>query len=272
MKPALPFYKMAASGNDFVVIDNRARRVSNLPALTQAVCDRHRGVGADGVLLLEPSKKGDYKMRILNADGSEAEACGNGFRCIALFAKEKLGLPNRQQFESLSGMIQAEVKGKRVRVRLAAPSRPAGPEKIKVFDRQIHYYFVNTGVPHIVVFVEGIEKIPVFDLGKELRFHSQFRPAGPNVNFVEVTGPRALSVRTYERGVEQETLACGTGSAASAVVSAHLKYVKPPVEVKTSGGEILTIDFAKKGDRIREIFLEGEAAFVFEGKWMGRNR
>ncbi|MBI2167362.1 MAG: hypothetical protein HYU34_03830 [Candidatus Omnitrophica bacterium] len=122
----ISFYKMAASGNDFVVIDNRARKVSNLPALTRAVCDRHRGVGADGVLLLEPlakekgdgppkrgqspfsSKKADFRVRIFNSDGSEAEACGNGFRCAALFAKEKLGLPNRQQFESLSGMIHSK--------------------------------------------------------------------------------------------------------------------------------------------------------------------
>ncbi len=286
MMKEINFCKMVASGNDFVVVDRRKNSVTDAPRLARELCDRHFGIGADGLLLLEKKgdrsryrgtkdlspldASGDFRVRIFNSDGSEAEACGNGFRCIALFAAQKLGLPKKQRFESISGMIDSEVNGKRIRVRLADPKEVRGPEKIKVMGREIHYHFVNTGVPHAVIFVEGIEKIPVFEMGREIRFHPSFKPAGTNVNFVEVTGPQAVSVRTYERGVEEETLACGTGTAASALVSAKLGHVKPPVRVKTSGGEFLTIDFSKKGNQFRGVFLEGEARFVFEGTWKGR--
>lgn len=288
MDKQIIFYKMVASGNDFVVVDNRHRQISEPVRFTRRVCDRHQGIGADGVLLVEKgdrspaplhrdlppfsSKKADFRVRIFNADGSEAEACGNGFRCVALLAHEKFGLPKKQRFESLSGWIEAEVKEGRVRVNLPPPSRPSGPEKIKVLGREIHYYFMSMSNPHVVIFVEGIARSPVAEIGREIRFHRRFKPAGTNVNFVEVRGPQAITVRTYERGVEEETRACGTGSAASAVVAAHLGYTEPPVEVKTSGGEVLTVDFVKKGDPVRKLYLEGEARLVFEGKWSGNEQ
>lgn len=259
------FFKMAASGNDFVVVDNRDRIVSDPAAFAREVCERHRGIGADGVLLLKDSKKADYQMQILNSDGSEAEACGNGFRCVALFAHERLGFSATQRFESLSGIIEGRVKGNRVRVRLQNPLGFKAKGELEVAGRKLHYSFLNTGVPHAVIFVEGIEKIPVAEIGREIRFHSHFKPAGTNVNFVQITGPAALRVRTYERGVEAETLACGTGSTASAIVAAKAGLVEPPVSVKTQGGEVLTIDFEKNGEEIRGVFLEGEAEFVFEG-------
>jgi diaminopimelate epimerase len=276
----ITFYKMVAAGNDFVVMDNRKGWVSDPVRLTREIAPRQTGVGADGVLLLEiphprPSPlrgegKGegvDYRLRIFNSNGSEAEACGNGFRCVALLANGLLGLPEKQRFETLSGVVEAEVRGNRVRVRLADPADFRNHEEIEVSGRELHYSFIRVGVPHVVIFVEGLSQMPVFEIGKEIRFHPRFEPAGTNVNFVEVTGSQSIGVRTYERGVEEETLACGTGATASAIVSGKVGHARPPVQVKTQGGEILTVDFTQKGNEIRQVYLEGEAKLVFEGKW-----
>ncbi len=270
---------MVASGNDFVVVDNRRRAVTHPSAFAREICRRHTGIGGDGVLLLETPHPNplplrgrglgegvDYKVRIFNADGSEAEACGNGFRCIARLAHERLDFGPRQRFESLAGVIDAEIKGKRVRVRLMEPKDYREKQKLEVSGRSLHYYFIRVGVPHIVIFVEGLARIPVLELGRALRHHPAFSPAGTNVNFVEVTGPDSIQVETYERGVEENTQACGTGSTASAIVSARAGYVKPPVKVKTRGGEILSVDFEKKSDQIQNVYLEGEARLVYEGK------
>ncbi|MFA7001423.1 MAG: diaminopimelate epimerase, partial [Candidatus Omnitrophota bacterium] len=257
------FHKMVASGNDFVVVDNRRRIVRNPVAFTRAVCAAHTGAAADGVLLVEPSRKTAFKMRIYNSDGSQAEACGNGFRCIARYGKEILGLPARFRFESLSGTIEANVTGSTVRVQLVEPSDYRVRRELVVFGHRLHYSFINTGVPHAVIFVAGLEKIDVDHLGRAIRRHESFQPKGTNVNFVEVKGRSRIEVRTYERGVEAETLACGTGSTASAVVSALSGYARPPVEVKTRGGEILTIDFKIRGRKISGVTLEGKARFVY---------
>lgn len=262
----ITFTKMAASGNDFVVIDNRKGIVKDPIAFARKVCALHTGIGADGLLLFENSKKADFKMRIINADGSEAEACGNGFRCIARYAKEILNFPNQFKFESLSGMIEATVKGTRVRVELIEPRDFRAEGELQLADRTLRYSFINTGVPHTVIFVEGIEKIEVDSLGEKIRRHEAFAPRGTNVNFVEVRSKQEIEVRTYERGVENETLACGTGSTASAVVSALKGYVKAPVKVKTRGGEILVVDFKQNGKGVSGVTLEGEVKFVFEGE------
>jgi diaminopimelate epimerase len=265
MQKAIPFFKAVASGNDFVIVDNRRRVIQDAVRFAQAVCPRHTGVGADGVLLFEPSKKSSFKMRIVNSDGSEAEACGNGFRCIALFAKEKLGFPNEFEFESLAGLIQARIKGSSVRVQLVKPSQYREKGEVTVLGHRLHYSFINTGVPHTVIFVEGLSKIDVNGLGRAVRTHAAFKPYGTNVNFVEVKNGQEINVRTYERGVESETLACGTGSTASALISSFLGYTKPPVKVITSGGEILTIDFKQQNGKTDVVTLEGEARIVFEG-------
>lgn len=266
MAREIPFFKMVASGNDFVVVDNREKLISDAALFAKKTCERHTGIGGDGVLLIQPSQKADYKMRILNADGSEAEACGNGFRCIAFLAHRKFNFPKEHRFESLGGMIDANVKGSRVRVRLMEPKDFKERQKIKLGEKRLSYYFIRVGVPHVVIFVEGLSRLPVFELGRAVRYHSRFKPAGTNVNFVEVTGPHSISVETYERGVEENTQACGTGSTASALVSALAGYVEPPVEVKTRGGEILTVDFVKKGNQVQNPYLEGEARLVYEGK------
>ncbi|HTL48711.1 MAG TPA: diaminopimelate epimerase [Verrucomicrobiae bacterium] len=266
MSKELPFFKLEASGNDFVVVDNRRAALKDPVKFTRQVCAPHTGVGADGVLLLEKSRKQAFKMRIINSDGSEAEACGNGFRCISLFAHKKLGLPAKFEFESLSGVIQANVKGSRIRVRMAKPKDYRAEGELSVAGNRLHYSFINTGVPHTVIFVNNLRGIDVALLGRAIRYHEDFKPKGTNVNFVEIKDKHSIHVRTYERGVEQETLACGSGSTASAIISALHGRTQAPVKVKTSGGEILTIDFKVRGKEVTEAYLEGGARFVFEGK------
>lgn len=258
---------MVASGNDFVVIDNRRRVVTSALELARQICPRHTAVGADGILLLESSRKAAFKMRIINSDGSEAEACGNGFRCIALYARKVLKLPSEFRFESLSGLIDAKVmRNAGVRVRLIQPQDLRLRGSITVLGQKLQYSFINTGVPHTVVFVKDLKKTNVSQLGKAIRDHQEFKPKGTNVNFVQVRSNHAVDVRTFERGVEAETLACGTGSTASAVISALLGFAKSPVRVKTSGGEVLTIDFKLKETRPEDVTLEGQAKFVFKGQ------
>lgn len=267
MARLLNFFKMEASGNDFIVIDNRKKAVKDPRRFTRKVCASHTSVGADGVLLLEASRKAAFKMRIINADGSEAEACGNGFRCIALFAHKKLGLPSRFKFQTGAGIVEAGIRGRKVRVLMTQP-KDSHENELQVAGNRLHYSFINTGVPHAVIFVHGLDKVDVLKLGRAVREHAAFKPKGTNVNFVEVTGLRAIRVRTYERGVEQETLACGTGSTAAAIISALMGYAKPPVRVKTTGGETLIIDFKISGKKVSDVFLEGDARFVYEGKML----
>lgn len=266
MAAAISFFKMQASGNDFVVVDNRRGVVKSPLLFTRKVCALHTGIGADGVLLVEKSRKADFKMRIINSDGSEAEACGNGFRCIGLFAHKKLGFPAQFRFETLAGIVAARVKGNCVRVRMVKPKDLKERASLKLQGKTLHYSFLNTGVPHAVVFTQGLDKIDVNTLGRSIREHQAFKPKGTNANFVEVKDSHSIRVRTYERGVEQETLACGTGSTASAILSSLRGFVKPPVQVHTRGGEKLTIDFKLSGRTIQDVDLEGEAHIVFEGK------
>jgi diaminopimelate epimerase len=259
---------MVASGNDFVVVDNRRGAVKDAGAFTREICRPHQGVGSDGVLLFENSKKANFKMRILNLDGSEAAACGNGFRCIALYAHEILKYSSRMNFESGSGLIEAEVgSGGSVRVQLMAPRVFEMDGTLEARKHHLHYAFLDTGVPHVVIFTEDIEKAEVFQTGKAIREHARFQPFGTNVNFVEVKNKKEIAVRTYERGVENETLACGTGSTASAVVSVLKGFVEPPVHVLTKSGEKLRIDMRKKDNEITKVFLEGKAQFVYKGEY-----
>jgi len=269
MKNSIPFYKMVASGNDFVVVDNRRGIVKDALAFTREACRLHQGVGADGVLLFENSKKANFKMRIINLDGSEAAACGNGFRCIARYAHEILKYSSRIIFESGSGLIEAEVGSKdSVRVQLMKPRVFEMNGTVEVRKHKLHYAFLDTGVPHVVIFVENLEKAEVFETGRAIRNHTHFQPFGTNVNFVEVKNKKEIAVRTYERGVENETLACGTGSTAAAVISLLKGYVESPVNVLTRGGEKLRIDMQGKDDEIAKVFLEGKAQFVYKGEYL----
>lgn len=267
MAKIIRFHKMQASGNDFVVLDHRKKSISNLRAFAAKVCPIHTGIGADGVLVIESSRKADFSARIFNSDGSEAEACGNGFRCVGRFAHDILKFPARMQFESVSGLISAEVKKEKVRVQLIRPKILEEKGGISVCGEDFDYAFFNTGVPHVVIFLDKLEKANVFEWGRAIRNHKKFSPAGTNVNFVKHRGGSKISVRTYERGVEDETQACGTGSTASALATILNYQVKSPIEVLTRGGETLKVSFEfDDAGRPLKAFLEGGAHLVYEGK------
>ncbi len=257
----IPFVKMCASGNDFIVINNMEQGIHVDPSMVKKWCDRKRGIGADGVLVLEPSLSASFKMRIINADGSEAEMCGNGARCIAAYAYLQGIAAKVMKFETLAGMINAEITEGQIKIQLTGMADYKPDIKISGYP-PVH--FINTGVPHVVLLIDNVDTADAADvvaIGRELRYHQKFQPAGTNVNFVEVVNRSLIKVRTYERGVEDETLACGTGSAASACVCSLLGMVSSPARVITKGGEVLTI-YIEQDD----IFLEGEASIIFEGK------
>jgi diaminopimelate epimerase len=265
----LSFYKMSGSGNDFIMIDNRGARLDVEPAtLAQRLCRRAISVGADGLILVEPSSKADFRMRIFNADGSEAEMCGNGGRCVARFA-EILGIAGPQMaFETLAGIIRAEVNGSQVKLQLSQPRDLSLRRSIEVDGVVQQIHSINTGVPHAILFCSGLEEVAVRELGRQIRFHPAFGPAGTNADFVTVTDSHSLAIRTYERGVEDETLACGTGVVASALVAAALGLVSSPVHVRVRGGETLTVYFDGRGSEFREVFFEGQVRLIYQGELM----
>lgn len=264
----MKFTKMAASGNDFVVIDDRLSRIksSKLSALANRICDRKFGIGADGLLLLEKSKLADVKMRIFNADGSEAEMCGNGARCVALFSSRARKSP-QVNIETKAGIIKSEIKGENVRIRLTDPKNMESDIAIKVNNRNLRVNFIDTGVPHAVIFVEGLKNLNVNDIGRTIRFHKKFSPRGTNVDFVQVEGKYIIEIRTYERGVEDETLACGTGSVAAALFFALKTNTTGKINVKTKSGEMLRVYFKKTSKSFRDVWLEGKAGIVYKGDY-----
>ncbi|MGE5308334.1 MAG: diaminopimelate epimerase [Deltaproteobacteria bacterium] len=271
MSKGLSFTKMVASGNDFCVIDNRrgAFDPKKLAALARRMCDRKFGAGADGLLVVERSRRADARMRIFNADGSEAEMCGNGARCFALFLSLNMKMRSGgSTFETKAGIIDSVVKGDIARVRLTDPGAPVFDLPVPVLGRSLHVDSINTGVPHAVVFVEGLSKIDVDSLGRAIRYHERFAPAGTNADFIEITGPDSIAVRTYERGVEGETLACGTGSCASALVAnAKFGVGRDSVRVRTEGGEELKVFFTRRQGGYTDVRLEGKVAVVYSGTY-----
>ncbi|MEN9974527.1 MAG: hypothetical protein RLZZ282_533 [Verrucomicrobiota bacterium] len=266
------FYKMNGAGNDFILIDNRDLSVNLDSATIEALCDRHCGIGADGLLVVEPPQQGaDYKFRYYNADGGEAEMCGNGARCFGRFTAHLSEYPpDRVTFETKAGMITAEMVGDHVRIAMSDPKdlHLDTPAMIPGLDVPLH--FINTGVPHVVAFVPGgdaFEQLDVFSLGQAIREHTAFAPAGTNANFATVINPSHLEIRTYERGVEDETLACGTGMVACALIHHVLSGDPSPIRVDVAGGDSLTIAFKKSGPHsFKNVTLTGPADFVFEGE------
>ncbi len=267
MTKLIPFTKMAGAGNDFVVVDNRSKKIKNrLPNTARRLCDRHRSVGADGLILLERSKRADIRMRIFNPDGSEAEMCGNGVRCAAKFASDHKITKARLSIETLAGVIAADVTGDVVKARLMDPKDLRLNLLIDVKGRKEKLHFINTGVPHAVKWVNSVGPYDAAGLGREIRFHEYFAPKGTNVNFISALNGNAIDVRTYERGVEAETLACGTGSTAAALVAAALKGFKSPVKTRTAGGEILKVYFSRTENGFSDVYLEGKVSTHFEGR------
>ncbi len=258
---------MQGSGNDFILIDNRRDilKGKNLKGLAVSVCDRHYSVGADGLIVIVPSKKADFKWRFFNADGSEAEMCGNGSRCAARFAYIKKIAKRNTAFETLAGVIRAEIRKNTVKVQLTGASGLQQNVVVPFEGGARTGHFINTGVPHFVYLSQDLEAEDVCGTGRRTRYHEIFKPAGTNVNFIQVQGPHRLEVRTYERGVEGETLACGTGAVAGALIAGSLGLVSSPVEVLTRGGERLTVSFEHGNGGFSGIHLEGRAQVICEG-------
>ncbi len=268
MKAQIPFKKMHGSGNDFILIDNRKHQIRPEESARAAkrLCRRHFGIGADGLILIEDSRKADFRWNFFNADGSKADMCGNGGRCAARFAVMEGICRPELRFETGAGIIKASVSGSKVRLQLTRPRDLKLDMAIKVHDRDRTVHFIDTGVPHAVLFPADIEKEPVFETGRIIRYHRAFSPEGTNVNFVKVTGPSSILIRTYERGVEDETYACGTGAVASALIAGIKGLVEPPVKVRTWGGEELRVYFQKQeAPSFQEVYLEGKAVLVYSG-------
>ncbi len=270
------FTKMTGSGNDFIIIDNRELKLAKERGreLARLACRRKLSVGADGLILIENDPEADFAWQFFNADGSEAEMCGNGARCAARFALLK-GITDKERlcFRTLAGLIEAQVSGQLAKIRMPRPHSMEIDVPVEFDDGLLHLGFINTGVPHAVFFADSraqLEELDVFGQGRRIRFHQRFQPAGSNADFVFVSNPYRISIRTYERGVEAETLACGTGSIAAALVAAAKNFTASPVDVLTRSGETLVIYFEKisQGDRIEfyNVYLEGDAKVVYDAE------
>jgi len=265
---AIPFYKMSGAGNDFIIIDNRNQVIGDedLSGFIASVCRRKMSVGADGLILIEVSDKFDFRWRFFNSDGSQAEMCGNGARCAARFAHVTGIAGTTLSFETEAGLVSAQIKGERVKVKMPDPSDLKLAYPLKLSKRSLEISSINTGVPHAVIMVERVADVDVVTLGREIRLHQAFAPAGTNANFVQRGKGSAIEIRTYERGVEDETLACGTGAIASAIVSASRFNMNSPIDVKTRSGVHLTIYFDASDDQFKDIYMEGDARIIYIGE------
>ena len=265
----LDFVKMSGAGNDFILADNRSGNISLTREQVARLCHRQFGIGADGLMLLVPAKspQADWAWQFYNSDGSDAEMCGNGARCFARYLQRVTGWQKPEVvFETLAGNIRAEFHGERVTIQLTAPHSLRLNEKVPTTAGELQVSSLNTGVPHAVVFVDDADRAMVQALGSELRWHAHFKPRGTNVNFAQVKGPNFIRVRTYERGVEGETLACGTGVSASAMIAASIHGFSSPVRVQVQGGDELEVSFVQNDGAFQDVRLNGPATFVFEGR------
>jgi diaminopimelate epimerase len=263
----LSFTKMNGAGNDFVMVDNRSGELALPGDRIARLCDRHRGVGADGLIAAEsPSGPAAHlKMRYFNADGGEAEMCGNGARCFARFGARLLGVSDALVFETLAGTLTANLHGDRVQLAMSTPHGTALGTNLSAAGEALVVHFLNTGVPHAVVFRDDLASTNVRQLGAALRYHAHFAPKGTNANFAAILPDGSLELRTYERGVEDETLACGTGVVASALLHHLLHKATSPVAVKVRGGDTLSVHFERAAETFQNVTLTGPADFVFEG-------
>ncbi len=255
----MKFYKYNGAGNDFIIFDNRDKQIPNLSAKQiEFLCNRNFGIGADGVMILEKSTVADFEMAYFNADGSGGTMCGNGGRCLVAFAKKTGVITDYAKFLASDGLHEAYIdKNNTVKLKMAEPGKI-----VPVNDKA---YFCNTGAPHHLEISDDIENIEVFREGQKIRYSDRYKKEGVNVNFVQFEDTQTIRIRTYERGVENETLACGTGSVAAALLFAHLNNSSQEISVKTRGG-ILTVHFVKQDDSFHNVWLTGPAEFVFEGE------
>jgi diaminopimelate epimerase len=266
----IPFTKMSGSGNDFILIDNRKGIVppDNMPQFARQICRRKLSAGADGLILVEPSDRVDFKWRFFNSDGSLAEMCGNGARCAARFALVNGIAEAAAAFETKAGIIHARVQDDQVKIKMTAPCDLVPEAALSTSAGTVSYTGINTGVPHAVIEVEDIESVDVVAMGREIRRHQQFQPAGTNVNFLMPHPEGVARVRTYERGVEDETLACGTGVVAAALTLAIRYQATSPVTLASRGGSRLKVYFSRNAGHYQDIYLEGDARMIYQGQMM----
>ena len=272
MIEGLSFHKLSGAGNDFILIDNREEKVTaaEAPELAKRLCARGMSIGADGLILIENTDTGsDFKWHFYNSDGSLAEMCGNGSRCAARYA-HAMGIAGTDMvFDTIAGPIRAKVMEDTVSSQLMLPFGLVTGIKLDVDGRAIEAHFINEGVPHVVVYTGDndlhLETMNVFDLGRKIRYHEAFAPAGANINFAEIVDKSNIRVRTYERGVENETLACGTGCVSASLIGAYLSKLTQKVTAATRSGLILNICFDMDGKSFSNVYLEGEARIVYIG-------
>ena len=265
MKLNIEFNKYHGNGNDFIIVDNRDKHMKLSGSVIAFLCDRHFGIGADGLMLLEEFPGFDFFMRYYNSDGNESTMCGNGGRCIAAYAR-KLGITaQKSRFRAIDGDHEAEILSEQGEISII---------KLKMMDTMPGPFFedgylIDTGSPHFITYVPSVKEVDIIERGRALRHEKRFAPGGCNVNFVEITDS-GISVRTYERGVEGETLSCGTGATAAALVTASVYgNAKGFCSVNTEGGQ-LKVHFRQSDRQFTEVYLEGQAAFVFKGEIKSR--
>ncbi len=267
----IDFTKMSGAGNDFVVIDNRTKRIKSGSKVAKLLCDRRWGIGADGLLLLEKSRRASYRMMYYNADGSYGGMCGNGGRCIAWFAFTHRIAGKTHEFEALDHIYNVKIGKKEVVLTMKDPINIKIGDEILLDSGKLRINSIDTGAPHVVVPVDNLpggvslSGVDVLGVGRKLRLDPHFSPAGTNVNFIERAGPNSIRIRTYERGVEDETLACGTGSIASAIIAARLWNLKSPVGVIPRSELPLSVAFREESGIISQVRLAGPASVVYTG-------
>lgn len=275
------FKKMSGAGNDFIFVDkNQNPTLILTPDKIRNLCNRRNGIGADGVISIEDLSGYNYKMVYYNADGSAGSLCANGARCSIWFAENTSRLKNgTAKFFANGEDYSGEVLGNElVKFNLNPPKHIKYKFKIKAYGQMITSSYADTGSPHVVIKISDVLKnpenpessfkdimnFPVYNLGKEIRYSSDFMPEGTNVNFIDVVDD-VINIRTYERGVEDETLACGTGSVASAVICYVTDNLKTPIKLKTYGGDFLTVNFEVENQKVKNLSLTGPAKIIFEG-------
>lgn len=256
----VPFAKYSGCGNDFILIDHRHPFWPwEKKDLITTLCERRLGIGADGIILLENSQYADFKMRIFNADGSEAEMCGNGIRCLFKFIRQLGHQAEKFTIESLAGIHSLSLEGDLVSVNMGIPTEEKLQLSVACQGQNIVLNYVNTGVPHAVIFVDDLEDERLMQMAPSLRYHKQFQPRGTNVNFVQIKQNNEVHVRTYERGVEGETLACGTGATAVGYLVHKIYKIPFPVKIRTRSGDFLKISVDS------HAIMSGPARHIFQG-------
>ncbi len=261
------FWKMTAGGNDFIIFDKRANPSLHFsPTDIKQLCSRKVSIGADGLILMDESEMADITMRYFNADGSSAPLCGNGVRCLARLAFMRNIAVDKIKIETGAGIITAEDSGENIRLQMLPPTKLALNTEIELENEIIVGHAIDVGAFFFVISYKDIEKCPVEQLGCSIRHHSYFDfSAGTNVSFFNVEEKNKIRLRVYERGVEEETLSCGTGSLATTLVCAALGLVEAPVLCHTQGGTIIKVDFTYKDNEFSCLSIEGDARLIYEG-------